>query len=85
MGGEEKFPEPIVIAIENNDITIGMSKGAVVQSWGDPERKEVAGNPLYGNERWLYNKMVSSVDGYSKQTRIIYFEGGRVAGWETYE
>lgn len=69
--------------IENNDIGKGMFKDAVRQSWGEPDFVEVAGNPMYGNERWRYNKLVSTEDGYKAETRIIYFEAGRVAGWET--
>ena len=77
-----KFSPNVTKAIENNDITVGMTKQAVKESWGDPEAIEVAGNPLYGNERWKYMKVVSSSDGYANENRIIYFESGRVAGWE---
>jgi hypothetical protein len=69
-------------AIEANDITLGMTKQAVKESWGEPEMVEVAGNPVYGNERWKYLQEVSSSEGYQTETRIIYFESGRVAGWE---
>ncbi len=70
--------------IEQNDIAVGMTKQAVHESWGDPEVVEVAGNPMYGNERWKYVEYVSSVDGYQTETRIVYFEAGRVAGWEKF-
>lgn len=70
--------------IENNDIARGMLKDAVRQSWGDPDFVEVAGDPIYGNERWKYNKLVSTSDGYRPETRVVYFESGRVAGWETF-
>jgi hypothetical protein len=68
--------------IEANDIGVGMTKQAVRDSWGDPEMVEVAGNPMYGNERWKYSKYLSSSEGYQGETRLIYFEGGRVVGWE---
>lgn len=55
-------------------LDLGMNKDEVLNSWGKPTRVEVAGNPLYENERWLY-----SVHGTSK---YIYFESGTVQGWE---
>lgn len=80
---ETTFSPVINQLIENNDVAKGMSKNAVRQSWGEPEFVEVAGNPLYGNERWRYNKLVSTEEGYKQETRLIYFEAGRVVGWET--
>lgn len=68
--------------IENNDVTLGMTRQAVRDSWGEPELVEVAGNPIYGNERWKYLEEVSSPEGYQTEARIIYFESGRVVGWE---
>ena len=41
---------------------------------GKPMRVEIAGNPRYENERWLYR-----MNGASK---YIYFESGQVQGWE---
>lgn len=58
----------------SSSITMGMSKDEVVNNFGKPSRVEVAGNPSFENERWLYN-----VNGASK---YIYFESGRVGGWE---
>lgn len=80
---ESHFTTDVNYLIENNDIARGMSKTAVKQSWGEPDFVEVAGNPLYGNERWKFNKLVSTDDGYKPETRIIYFESGRVVGWES--
>ncbi|MCB0364848.1 MAG: hypothetical protein H6624_17480 [Bdellovibrionaceae bacterium] len=77
------YSEDMAQIIENNDIVVGMSQKAVTESWGDPDMVEVAGSPVYRNERWKYSKYVSSEDGYRKEMRIIYFEGGRVVGWET--
>jgi len=62
------------VAMQKQDILLGMSKDDVLQSWGKPVRVEIAGNPRYENERWLY-----SVNGASK---YIYFEAGQVGGWE---
>ena len=60
-----------------------MTTDQVQESWGEPDLVEVAGNPVYGNKRWKYRKFVSSEDGYTQQTRIVYFEAGKVSGWET--
>lgn len=81
---EKAYTEAIDQLIENRDIVVGMTKKAVIQSWGDPDVVEVAGNPIYSNERWQYKKYVSSSDGYAKEVRVVYFEGGLVAGWEKY-
>lgn len=70
--------------IEQNDIALGMTKQAVRDSWGEPDLVEVAGSPLYGNERWHYSEQTSSTDGYHTQHRLVYFEAGRVAGWESH-
>jgi hypothetical protein len=79
---DEKVSPQITEAIENKDIVLGMSKKAVTESWGDPDAVEVAGNPIYGYQRWKYNRYISGSDGYEKQLRIVYFENGRVVGWE---
>lgn len=79
---EETVSEEVTKTIESNDIALGMSQKAVMQSWGDPDAVEVAGNPLYGYERWRYNRYISGNEGYQKELRIVYFEGGRVVGWE---
>ncbi|HEX4923688.1 MAG TPA: hypothetical protein VFV50_06365 [Bdellovibrionales bacterium] len=77
-----RFSRNIASVIEDGDITLGMPKEAVRESWGDPETVEVAGNPTFGNERWIYTRYISSVEGYQREERIIYFEGGQVVGWE---
>lgn len=56
-----------------NDIMLGMQKNDVVQNWGRPDRMDVAGDPRLENERWAYQR-----DGV---TNYIYFENGRVEGW----
>lgn len=80
---EDGYPDHIAELIEKNDVTVGMSQKAVVESWGDPDIVEVAGNPVYGNERWRYSKYLSSNEGYQKVDRYLYFESGRLVGWET--
>ncbi|MEN0059269.1 MAG: hypothetical protein AAGB31_10590, partial [Bdellovibrio sp.] len=69
--------------IDTQDIAKGMPQDYVRKSWGDPMSVEVSGNPLYKNERWKYQKYVSTPEGYRKETRFVYFEAGRVVGWET--
>lgn len=55
-------------------VALGMTKDQVMNNFGRPSRVEVAGNPRFENERWLYVG-----NGASK---YIYFEGGIVQGWE---
>ncbi|MGE5085399.1 MAG: hypothetical protein ACM3MG_03805 [Bacillota bacterium] len=69
--------------LETQDIAVGMPQDYVRKSWGDPLTIEVSGNPIYKNERWKYERFTTSPEGYRKETRIVYFEGGRVVGWET--
>jgi hypothetical protein len=58
----------------SSGISFGMSKDDVRYNYGQPVRVEVAGNPSNENERWVYN--------LNGATKYIYFEGGRVEGWE---
>ena len=81
---ENEFDRETIRLIENKDIARGMSRNAVRQSWGEPERREFAGNPMYGNEAWRYSTQVSTPDGYRQEVRYVIFEAGRVAGWETH-
>jgi len=69
--------------MEAQDIAIGMPISFVKKSWGEPDSIESSGNPIYKNERWIYNKQVSGPQGYHQEKRYVYFEGGRVVGWET--
>lgn len=69
--------------IDNQDIAIGMPNDLVKKSWGDPQNIESSGNALYKNEKWRYLRTVSTSDGFKQEKRVVYFEGGRVVGWET--
>lgn len=69
--------------IETQDIAVGMPQDYVRKSWGDPTSVEVSGNPIYKNERWKYQRQVSTAQGFRQETRLVYFEAGRVVGWET--
>lgn len=79
---EETYSDEMAKTIESNDIALGMSQKAVMEAWGDPDAVEIAGNPIYGFERWKYNRYVSGSEGYQKELRVVYFESGRVVGWE---
>lgn len=69
--------------IEAQDISLGMPQEAVKKSWGDPITIEGSGNSLYKNERWRYIKYVPTPNGHRQEKRWVYFESGRVVGWET--
>lgn len=75
----DKNTEELIAA---KDIALGMPLDLVRKSWGAPDYVEVAGNAMYGNQRWRYKRYTPSSDGYHLQSRIIYFESGKVAGWE---
>ena len=66
----------IKTAIETRDIVLGMTRTQVLQSWGEPTMREVAGRGQQGNERWRYGTRMS-LSG----ERVVIFENGRVAGW----
>jgi hypothetical protein len=76
-------PPQIQALVDVNDISVGMTKQAVRDSWGEPDLVEVSGNPLYGNERWHYSEQTSSTEGFHSQQRMVYFESSRVVGWES--
>lgn len=69
--------------VESQDIALGMPQEFVRKSWGDPQSVEVSGNPIYKNERWKYTRYVAGPNGHRPEKRSVYFEGGRVIGWET--
>lgn len=69
--------------VEDSDIGKGMSKDAVKSSWGEPDSVEISGSQLSGNERWTYLHTIATPEGFQIEKRIVYFQAGRVAGWET--
>lgn len=82
-GDQITHPPEMQSLVDQNDIAAGMTRQAVKESWGAPDDVEVAGNPLYGNEKWKYSEQVTSSEGYMTEKRTVYFESGRVVGWET--
>ena len=79
-----RYTRDIASLIEDNDIALGMARQAVRESWGDPEAVEVSGRPELGNERWRYIEYVSTPEGYQQEQRVLYFESGKLVGWEKY-
>jgi outer membrane protein assembly factor BamE (lipoprotein component of BamABCDE complex) len=65
-------------------LRLGMKKRNVQRRMGRPDAVEVAGNPKYGNERWIYERSVPTLNGTFQETQVIYFEGGSVVGWESH-
>jgi hypothetical protein len=61
-------------------IAMGMSRSEVRRIWGSPVEVETAGQPSDGNFRWIYPLSTFRSIG---DTRIVTFENGEVAGWET--
>jgi hypothetical protein len=83
LNSEEYHRTHVARAIEQQDIVPGMSPQEVVSAWGRPREIQVAGEGRSGgNERWLYYSGNSLRYGIN-QARVIYFENGRVAGWES--
>jgi hypothetical protein len=63
-------------AIDARDIILGMTRDEVLESWGSPAQREIAGTGGSGNERWTYGSRFSFGG-----SRTVIFEKGRVAGW----
>jgi hypothetical protein len=78
-----KSDKDFLDVVESQDLTLGMNMELVRKSWGEPESIEHSGNPIYKNEKWRYIRDVPSPNGYKRERRFVFFEGGRVVGWET--
>jgi hypothetical protein len=63
-------------ALEARDVVLGMSRSEVLNSWGQPSVREVAGRGDDGHERWRYGGRNTLRD-----ERVVIFENGQVAGW----
>jgi hypothetical protein len=68
--------------VDAQDIAVGMPEALVKKSWGEPQEIDVSGIPEFRNLRWKYKKFISTPDGYKSERKTVYFEGGRVVGWE---
>lgn len=78
----KKVQDNMAELIEAQDIAVGMPQHLVRRAWGEPEHIEVSGNPQFRNERWRYSKYISTPEGYKLERKLVYFEGGKVSGWE---
>lgn len=77
-------PDPKMVDVsDKQDIAVGMTAKLVRRAWGEPESVETSGNPIYRNERWKYVKDVPTTSGYKRERRFVFFESGKVVGWET--
>ncbi|MFP5459285.1 MAG: hypothetical protein ACLGG7_11180 [Bacteriovoracia bacterium] len=66
------LPQERFWAAEQSEVVVGMTKDDVLESWGSPDRVDVAGNPRNENERWRYNR--------NGAVKYIFIEGGVVEG-----
>lgn len=66
-----------------NRLTLGMTMPRVLELWGKPTDVKAAGDSNDGNERWVYSEGVAGLYGLGSN-RVVYFEQGRVAGWESH-
>lgn len=64
---------PVNIWNIDKEIHQGMSKQEVRSLMGGPDRVDIAGNPSYENERWIYRT--------GGKVNYVYFESGQVSGW----
>ena len=71
---EKDFLSTMIQGLGPDALYLGMDKKAVLRRWGHPTHMEVAGNPKRQNERWSFY--------YNGRLRQVYFEGGRVRGWD---
>ena len=78
-----KSPKDYQELADQQDISVGMTTELVRRSWGDPDSIDYSGNEIYRNERWRYIRDVATANGYKRERRHVFFEGGRVVGWET--
>jgi hypothetical protein len=68
--------------LDAQDIAVGMPESLVKKAWGEPTHVDVSGIPQFHNQKWVYSKMISSQEGFKTEKKIVYFEGGKVVGWE---
>ncbi len=62
-------------------LSLGMNMSDVKGLWGAPFDVENAGDGSQANQRWAYTDALLNRYGMGA-TRYVYFERGRVVGWE---
>jgi hypothetical protein len=60
-----------------------MEMDEVLKTWGEPISSSHAGDQTQGNAMWVYPSTGNELTHGSGGRRILYFEGGQLAGWET--
>lgn len=80
---DSQYSREIASLIAENDISLGMPMKAVRESWGEPKAEEISGHQALGNARWRYTKYIKSIEGYKREDRTVFFQGGLVVGWDT--
>jgi len=78
----EKRRQRLQAAQARRDIILGMEMQDVRSTWGEPAEIQMAGDARQGNQKWTYQEGLSS-QWHISSARVIYFERGRVAGWES--
>ncbi len=82
MAAQQLEAERIRAAVRYSDLVVGMGMDQVRAVWGEPREVQTAGDARMGNQRWVYFNGLSSPWSLSS-ARIVYFEEGRVVGWDT--
>ena len=59
--------------VATNDVVLGMPMEKVLENWGTPYRRDIAGQVGENNERWAFRK--------NGVTKYVFFEDGIVQGW----
>ncbi|MFK8138611.1 MAG: hypothetical protein AB8E15_09650 [Bdellovibrionales bacterium] len=78
-----RYSKNVEEAIQQNDVILHMSMKAVKESWGEPDLREVSGNQVYGNERWVYKSYRLDQGDYQEEKRVLLFQSGKVVAWQT--
>ena len=80
---KEEPMDRIQSAVEHQDLVLGMDMSDVKSAWGEPRDVETAGSASQGNQRWVYiNGLSGSESRQLASSRAVYFERGKVVGWE---
>lgn len=70
-------------AINNGNLLIGMDQEQVIASRGNPLRINKTTTQYGVNEQWIMYDTVPSWDLKAKEYKYIYFENGKLIGWQS--
>ncbi len=73
--------EEIQRGLTSGDVVVGMQMNDVLALWGQPREIQTAGNNSSRNQKWIYLDRISP-QGSLSAARSIYFEEGKVVGWD---